>query len=86
MTTTRNARKIFTGVVVSATNDKTIVIEIEERKKHPLYGKMITKTKKLHAHDEENAAGLGDTVSVMATRPLSKMKSWRLVEIIEKAK
>lgn len=86
MTTTRNARKVYTGVVVSNACDKTIVVEIEERKKHPLYGKMITMTNKLHAHDEENAAGVGDTVSVMSTRPLSKMKRWRLVEIIEKAK
>ena len=86
MTTTRNARKVYTGVVVSNASDKTIVVEIEERKKHPLYGKMITMTNKLHAHDEENAAGVGDTVSVMSTRPLSKMKRWRLVEIIEKAK
>jgi small subunit ribosomal protein S17 len=62
------------------------VVKIEERKKHPLYGKMITQSKKLHAHDEENVCGVGDTVVVMETRPLSKLKRWRLVEIVEKAK
>ena len=86
MTTERNSRKVRQGVVVSAAGDKTCVVQIEERKKHPMYGKMITMTKKLHAHDEDNAAGVGDTVSIMETRPLSKMKRWRLIEIIEKAK
>jgi len=86
MTTERNRRKVRQGVVVSTAGDKTCVVKIEERKKHPLYGKMITQSKKLHAHDEENLAGVGDTVAVMETRPLSKLKRWRLVEIVEKAK
>jgi small subunit ribosomal protein S17 len=86
MTTERNRRKVRQGVVVSTAGDKTCVVKIEERKRHPLYGKMITQSKKLHAHDEENACGVGDTVVVMETRPLSKMKHWRLVEIVEKAK
>ena len=82
----RSDRKMYQGVVVSSSGDKTIVIRIDRRKKHPLYGKMITTSHKLHVHDENNEAGVGDTVTVMATRPLSKMKRWRLVEIIEKAK
>jgi len=82
----RTHRKMFTGVVVSDATDKTIVIRVDSRKKHPLYGKMITRSHKLHAHDENNEAGVGDTVTVMATRPISKMKRWRLVEVIEKAK
>lgn len=86
MTTERNFRKTRQGVVVSAGGDKTCVVMIEDRKKHPLYNKMITRSSKLHAHDEENLAGVGDTVLIMETRPLSKMKRWRLVEIIEKAK
>ena len=86
MTTERNSRKVRQGVVVSAAGDKTCVVMIEERKKHPLYNKMITRSAKLHAHDEENTAGVGDTVLIMETRPLSKMKRWRLIEIIEKAK
>jgi len=86
MTTDRNSRKVRQGVVVSAAGDKTCVVEIKERKKHETYNKMITRTKNLHAHDEQNEAGVGDTVSIMETRPLSKMKRWRLVEIIEKAK
>ncbi|PKQ15867.1 MAG: 30S ribosomal protein S17 [Actinobacteria bacterium HGW-Actinobacteria-7] len=86
MTTDRNRRKSRQGIVVSTAGDKTCVVRIEERKKHPLYGKMITMSKKLHAHDEENACGVGDTVVVMETRPLSKLKRWRLVEIVEKAK
>jgi len=86
MTTDRNRRKSRQGVVVSTAGEKTCVVKIEERKKHPLYGKMITMSKKLHAHDEENACGVGDTVIVMETRPLSKLKRWRLVEIVEKAK
>ena len=81
----RNNRKTFTGVVVSDAGDKTIVIQVERRTKHPLYGKMITKTNKLHAHDEENVAGVGDTVTIMATRPLSKLKRFRLVDVVEKA-
>ena len=83
---TRNSRKVRQGVVVSAVNDKTIVVKVESRKPHTVYGKMMTTTKKFHAHDENNEAGLGDTVQIMETRPLSKMKRWRLVRIIEKAK
>ena len=66
---TRSSRKVRQGVVVSAANDKTIVVEIKERKPHPVYGKMMTSTKKFHAHDENNEAGLGDTVTIMETRP-----------------
>ena len=83
---TRGSRKVRQGVVVSAANDKTIVVKIEERKPHPVYGKMMTTTKKFHAHDENNECGVGDTVVIMETRPLSKMKRWRLVQIVEKAK
>ena len=83
---TRNTRKVRQGVVVSAAGDKTIVVQIKERKPHPVYGKMMTSTKKFHAHDEENAAGVGDTVMIMETRPLSKLKRWRLLKIVEKAK
>ncbi len=86
MEQTRNLRKVRQGVVVSDANDKTIVVSVEERKPHPIYGKMITSTKKYHAHDEENTAGVGDTVQIMETRPLSKMKRWRLYKIVEKAK
>ena len=86
MSEERNSRKVRQGVVVSAAGDKTCVVVVEERKKHPLYGKMITQSTKLHAHDENNSAGVGDTVTIMETRPLSKMKRWRLVEIVEKAK
>ena len=82
----RNLRKVRQGVVVSDVNDKTIVVVVEERKPHPVYGKMITTTKKYHCHDENNEAGLGDTVQIMETRPLSKMKRWRLYKIVEKAK
>jgi small subunit ribosomal protein S17 len=83
---TRNKRKQYIGVVVSNSGDKTIVVRVDRRKKHPLYGKMITTSHKLHAHDESNDAGVGDTVTIMATRPLSKMKRWRLVDVVEKAK
>ena len=86
MEQTRNLRKVRQGIVVSDANDKTIVVSVEERKPHPIYGKMITSTKKYHAHDEENEAGIGDTVQIMETRPLSKMKRWRLYKIVEKAK
>ena len=86
MTEERNLRKVRQGVVVSDANDKTIVVAVEERKPHPVYGKMMTSTKKLHAHDENNEAGVGDTVQIMETRPLSKMKRWRLLKIVEKAK
>ena len=86
MSEERNSRKVRQGVVVSASNDKTIVVKITERKPHPIYKKMRTSTKTLHAHDELNEAGVGDTVQIMETRPLSKMKRWRLVKIVEKAK
>ena len=86
MSNERNRRKVRQGVVVSDVNDKTIVVVVEERKPHPVYGKMITTTKKYHCHDENNEAGLGDTVQIMETRPLSKMKRWRLYKIVEKAK
>ena len=86
MSDERNSRKVRQGVVVSAANDKTIVVEIKERKPHPVYKKMMTTSKKFHAHDEANEAGVGDTVRIAETRPLSKMKRWRLLEIVEKAK
>ena len=86
MTEERNLRKVRQGVVVSDANDKTIVVAVEERKPLPIYKKMITSTKKFHAHDENNEAGVGDTVQIMETRPLSKMKRWRLLKIVEKAK
>ena len=79
-------RKTRTGKVVSDKMDKTIVVAIEDHVKHPLYGKIVKKTYKLKAHDEKNECGIGDTVKVMETRPLSKDKRWRLVEIVEKAK
>ena len=82
----RGNRKIRTGVVVSDKMDKTIVVEIRTRVKHPLYGKIMNRTTRLKAHDEENACGVGDRVMVMETRPLSKDKRWRLTQIIEKAK
>lgn len=82
----RNNRKIKIGKVISDKMDKTIVVAIEESVKHPLYGKVVKRTYKLKAHDEENTCGIGDKVKVMETRPLSKDKRWRLVEIVEKAK
>ena len=82
----RNLRKTRVGKVVSDKMDKTIVVAIEDNVKHKLYSKIVKKTVKLKAHDEENKAGIGDRVLVMETRPLSKDKRWRLVEIIEKAK
>ena len=82
----RNLRKTRTGKVVSDKMDKTIVVAVVDNVKHPLYGKIVKRTYKLKAHDEENQCGIGDTVKVMETRPLSKDKRWRLVEIIEKAK
>jgi small subunit ribosomal protein S17 len=86
MTEERNRRKTRQGVVVSTAGDKTCVVRVEERKKHPLYGKMMTHSTKFHAHDDKNECGVGDLVAIMETRPLSKLKRWRLVEIIEKAK
>ena len=82
----RKLRKTRTGIVVSDKMDKTIVVAIRERVKHPLYGKIVNRTKKFKVHDEANQCGVGDKVRVMETRPLSKDKHWRLVEIVEKAK
>ena len=81
----RNTRKTKIGKVISNKMEKTIVVAIEESVKHPLYGKVVKRTYKLKAHDEENICGMGDKVKVMETRPLSKDKRWRLVEIVEKA-
>ena len=86
MESDRNRRKIRQGVVVSAAGDKTCVVQVSERKRHRMYGKMITQSTKFHAHDENNECGVGDMVTIMETRPLSKLKHWRLVEIVEKAK
>ena len=82
----RNLRKTRVGKVVSDKMDKTIVVAVENHVKHPLYGKIVKKTYKLKAHDENNECKIGDTVKVMETRPLSKDKRWRLVEVMEKAK
>jgi small subunit ribosomal protein S17 len=82
----RNLRKERIGVVVSNMMDKSIVVAIKRKVKHPLYGKFVNRTKKLMAHDEENTCNIGDTVRVMETRPLSKSKRWRLIEIIERAR
>ena len=86
MTEERNLRKTRVGYVVSDKMDKTVVIAIEDNVKHPVYGKIIKRTLKVHAHDEANTCGVGDKVEIMETRPLSKTKRWRVVEIIEKAK
>ena len=85
-TATRTARKERTGVVVSDKQDKTIVVQIARRTTHNLYGKTMKRTSRFHAHDEQNEAGLGDTVRIVETRPLSKNKRWRLEEIVERAK
>ena len=82
----RNLRKTRVGKVVSDKMDTTIVVAIEDHVKHPLYGKIVKRTYKLKAHDEENTCNIGDTVKVMETRPLSKDKRWRLVEVVERAK
>ncbi|MBP6871693.1 MAG: 30S ribosomal protein S17 [Bacteroidales bacterium] len=82
----RNLRKERIGLVVSNKMEKSIVVQIERKVKHPKYGKFVRKTTKLVAHDEQNECGIGDTVKIMETRPMSKNKCWRLVEIIEKAK
>lgn len=82
----RKTRKSRIGVVSSDKMAKTITVEVERKVKHPIYGKFLKKTTKFHAHDESNSAGVGDVVRIMETRPLSKTKRWRLVEIIEKAK
>ena len=83
---TRNFRKERVGVVTSNKMEKTITVAVKWKEKHPIYGKFVNKTKKYHAHDEKNECGIGDTVRLMETRPLSKMKIWRVVEIVEKAK
>ena len=85
-TLTRNLRKTRIGIITSDKMEKTITVVVECRVKHPLYGKFMKKTKKYHAHDEENTARIGDRVRIMETRPLSKSKRWRLVEVIERAK
>ena len=84
--TERNLRKTRVGIVVSDKMDKSIDVAIQDNVKHPIYGKIIKRTLKVHAHDETNTCGIGDKVEIMETRPLSKTKRWRLVEIIEKAK
>lgn len=81
----RNARKVVSGKVVSDKMDKTIVVLVETYKKHPLYGKRVKYSKKFKAHDENNTANIGDVVKIMETRPLSKDKRWRLIEVVEKA-
>ena len=83
---TRNLRKERTGVVTSNKMDKSITVAIKWNEKHPIYGKFVNKTKKYHAHDENNECNIGDTVKIMETRPLSKTKTWRVVEIVERAK
>ena len=85
-TLVRGYRKTRTGIVVSDKMDKTVVVEVRTKVRHPLYGKMVNKTTKFKAHDENNECGIGDTVRIMETRPLSKDKRWRVVDIIERAK
>lgn len=82
----RGYRKTRTGIVVSDKMDKTVVVAIKTKVRHPIYGKMVNRTRKFKVHDENNECGVGDTVKIMETRPISKDKRWRLVEIIEKAK
>jgi small subunit ribosomal protein S17 len=82
----RNARKTKVGVVSSTKMDKTITVTVERRLQHPIYGKFVKKSTKFHAHDETNDSRVGDVVKIMETRPLSKLKRWRLVEILERAK
>ena len=84
--TARNTRKVREGLVVSDKMDKTVVVEVEDRVKHALYGKVLRRSSKINVHDEANAAGVGDRVLIMETRPLSATKRWRVVEILEKAK
>jgi len=83
---TRNLRKERMGVVFSNKMDKSITVAVRWKEKHPIYGKFVNKTKKYHAHDEKNECNVGDTVKIMETRPLSKTKRWRLVQIMERAK
>ena len=85
-TATRNLRKIRIGVVTSNKMTKTITVAVERKVKHPIYGKFVKKTTKFHAHDEKNECSIGDVVRIMETRPLSKTKRWRLVEVVEKVK
>ena len=82
----RGYRKVRLGTVVSDKMDKTVVVAVEDRVKHPLYGKVMRRTSKVKAHDEQNECGIGDTVRIMETRPLSATKRWRIVEVVEKAK
>ena len=82
----RNLRKERVGIVVSDKMEKSIVVAVKIREKHPIYGKFVNKTKKYHAHDDKNECNIGDTVTIMETRPLSKLKRWRLIEINERAK
>ena len=82
----RNLRKVRTGVVTSNKMQKTITVEVERKVKHPIYGKFLKKTTKFHAHDEKSECSIGDTVKIMESRPLSKTKRWRLVEVVEKVK
>ena len=82
----RNLRKTRVGIVSSNKMDKTIVVKVERKIKHPLYGKFLKKTTNFHAHDEKNECSIGDTVKIMESRPLSKTKRWRLVEVVEKVK
>lgn len=82
----RNLRKERMGIVFSNKMDKTITVAVKWKEKHPIYGKFVNKTKKYHAHDEKNECNIGDTVRIMETRPLSKLKRWRLTEIIERVK
>ena len=86
MAETRNLRKIRVGVVTSNKMTKTITVAVERKVKHPIYGKFVKKTTKFHAHDEKDECSIGDVVRIMETRPLSKTKRWRLVEIVEKVK
>ena len=85
-TVERNLRKTKAGVVTSNKGDKSITVKVERKVKHPIYGKFVKKTTKFHAHDEKQECGIGDVVKIMETRPLSKTKRWRLVEVVEKAK
>lgn len=85
-TETRNLRKTRIGVVTSNKMEKTITVAVERKVKHPIYGKFVKKTTKFHAHDEKREANIGDVVKIMETRPLSKTKRWRLVEVVEKVK
>jgi small subunit ribosomal protein S17 len=86
VSTNRGDRKVREGIVVSNKMDKTVVVSVEDRFKHPLYGKVVRRTSKLKAHDEQNSCGVGDRVLLMETRPLSATKRWRVVEILERAK